>query len=1213
MRSIATSRHIALMTTLSLIAFVLVVIPTAAAWAAPYVPQNSNRSVLNFNTNWLFAGEVPAGNGQAVGLNEATFAPVTLPYFRTHPHKAFPKEDFEVPASWYRRHFTIPSTQAGRRIQVEFQGVAKVADVYVNGTLAGHHDGAYTSFTVDITSLVSVGGADNVIAVKVDSNTHGEIPPEGGAIDYYVWGGIVRDVNMIITDPVRVDWTYVTTPSVSATSATVNARTLVRNGGTASKSVTVVTNVVDTGGTVVATGTATQTIDAGGSFEFNYNTSTVASPHRWSTDDPYLYTAYTQVRDGSTYVDEHKVRLGIRSIQFNATDGKFYLNGTALKLRGLDRHESFPYIGRAAPNRLQVKDADILKYDLGINMVRTSHYPQDPEFLDRADEIGLLVLEEIPGWQHVGNTAWQDIAVQNVREMIMRDRNHPAIVLWGVRVNESGDNHAFYTRTNDLAHQLDPSRPTGGVRNFRGSEFLENVYTYNDFSGGAEDPAVLPWLITEAVGHTQPHRAGDPEGVLLQTLRTHANVQNQAGQKSNIAGALDWVAFDYNTTFDTESCLDFTCYHGVSDIYRIPKFAASVFSSQRDPARYGAYVSINSNWIPGSSSSTILVAGNCQQVELFANGVSRGRISPNAYTSLPHPLFQYTGVTPTAGSLRADCWIGGSIVATDTQFTPGAPTRLVLTADDTSLQADGGDMTRVVVKAVDANNQVVPTSTAKVTFSVTGPGAVVGENPLTLEGGVGAVYLKTALGQTGAITLSATSPGLTAATPATVTATAFTAAIVPTSGSYTFGFPLDVNDRVTGTGLHQFAYAGVWSSGGDAQSFSKDNSWASAANATATLSFTGNRVVLYGVTDPAHGSAAVSIDGGTEQTVSFANATRRGNVALWSSTTLAQGSHSLRVRVIGNGTVALDRATVISGTPTLVGPPTPAPTGDLIPQSNWSLRYIDSQEVEENGTMSGPAVSAFDGSTHTFWHTRWQAATDPMPHEVQIDLSANYNVYSFLYLPRQDNANGRIAQYEFYVSADGTNWGSPVATGTFANSTAEQSITFTAKAGRYVRLRALSSLNGQPFAAVANLRVRGTTGTSGTVTTVDDRVTGTGANQFNYAGTWPSCTACGSDLYAGTNTWSNTAGNTAGVTFTGTQIRFYGVRDPGHGIAAVSIDGSAETLVDLYAPARVGNSLLWTSPTLTAGTHTFRVRVTGTRNATATNTWIVADRVDIVG
>jgi beta-galactosidase len=404
-------------------------------------------------------------------------------------------------------------------------------------------------------------------------------------------------------------------------------------------------------------------------------------------------------------------------------------------------------------------------------------------------------------------------------------------------------------------------------------------------------------------------------------MRVHLNVQNTAAGNSNISGAMGWVAFDYNTTFVTPpSCVDFTCYHGVSDIFRIPKIAATAYSAQRDPALYGPYVSIVSQWTPGVSSSTVLVGGNCQQVELFVNGASRGRINPNAYTNLPHPMFQFTGITVTSGQLRADCWIGGQIVATDTKHTPGVATRLALVADDSAIKADGADMTRVVVKALDSNNQVVPTNNTAVTFTVTGPGAVVGESPLALEAGTGAVYLKSALGRTGTLTLTASAQGLSSAN-VSVNATAFTDPIVPASGSYTFGFPVDVNDR------QRFSYSGSWQLAGDNQTFSKDNTWSNTTGNTAALAFTGDRVVLYGVQDPSHGSAAISIDGGPEQTVSFQTTARRGNVALYNSGTLAQGQHTLRVRVVGNGAVALDRAVVVSDPPAVVAPPPPPATG----------------------------------------------------------------------------------------------------------------------------------------------------------------------------------------------------------------------------------------------------------------------------------------------
>jgi len=885
-------------------------------------PEALHRKRLDFDTHWLFAGELPGDDGQAVGLDESAFVPVTLPYFHVNPHKGFPETDFELPTSWYRRHFTLPAADAGRRVQVEFQGVAKVAQVFVNGAQVGSHAGAYTSFTLDVTDHVTFGGGDNVIAVRVDSSWHGDLPPEGGAVDYYVWGGIVRDVSMILTDPVHLDSVFVTTPVVGPTGATLHTLASVRNDGDAARAVTVTTDVLDASGALVATGSQSASVAVHASVELSYDAAAIASPRLWTPEDPYLYTTRTQVALGGEVVDDLPVRVGIRTIDFSRSDGKFRINGAWLKLRGLDRHEQYPYLGRAAPNRLQARDADILKNELGVNIVRTSHYPQDPEFLDRADEIGLLVLEELPGWQHIGDAAWKDKAVENVREMITRDRNHPSIITWGVRINESGDDHDFYTRTNALARQLDPSRPTSGIRNFRSSEFLEDLYTYNDFSGGAEDPAVLPWLITESVGHTRPDAAWDPEATLVTSMLTHLNVQNQAAGKATIAGALGWCAFDYNTTFDTgASCHDAVCYHGVSDIYRLPKFAASVFASQRDPARYGPYVSINNYWMP-SSSTTVYVASNCDEVELLANGVSKGRIAPNAYLSLPHPFFRFDGLVYAPGALEARCFIAGQQVASATRKTPGVATRLVLRADDAAIFADGGDMTRVVVQALDANGTVVPYDDHQVSFTVSGPGALIGESPLALEAGGGAVYLKSSLATTGTLTLTATSPGLTSASTS-VAVQPFTAAIVPPGAGYTFGFVHDINDARLGNGPDQFDYGGTgWTHGHDDNGglFGRDNSWCHDASCTATLAFHGTRVVLYGVLAPNHGAGVVSVDGGPEAPLDFHAAVRRGNVAIWASPVLPDGDHVLKVRATGNGEVVLDGAVVVSGAASMILP-----------------------------------------------------------------------------------------------------------------------------------------------------------------------------------------------------------------------------------------------------------------------------------------------------
>jgi beta-galactosidase len=215
----------------------------------------------------------------------------------------------------------------------------------------------------------------------------------------------------------------------------------------------------------------------------------------WDLKSPKLYRVEVRLLRGTELADNDSRRIGFREARF--TPQGFSLNGTVIKLRGLDRHQTFPWVGQAMPGRVQKRDAIILRKNLRCNIVRTSHYPQSRHFLDACDEVGLLVLEEIPGWQHIGDQAWQDISVDNVRRMIRRDWNHPSIILWGVRINESKDNHDFYTRTNAMAHSLDPTRQRGGIRYFQESEFLEDVHDerFRVAAHEAQSPALSEYRI----------------------------------------------------------------------------------------------------------------------------------------------------------------------------------------------------------------------------------------------------------------------------------------------------------------------------------------------------------------------------------------------------------------------------------------------------------------------------------------------------------------------------------------------------------------------------------------------------------------------------------------------------------------------------------------------------------------------------------------------
>jgi beta-galactosidase len=729
-----------------------------AADVARQASAPAQRLVININAHWLFkSGDVP--NGGSDTLDESSFQPVCLP----HANAIVRHRDIDMRSfwniSWYRRHFSAPEEYRGRRFFLEFQGATQVTEVFVNGMTVGVHRGAYTPFSFDITDRVRFG-ADNVIAVRADSRKHREIPPEGIIIDYMLFGGLTRDVSMVISGPLHIEWVFASRDSIDP--ARVNVRVRVRNCAPAGKRCSVGSQVVDSAGTIVAAGAASGTMGPDSALELVYATGPISAPRLWDTEHPYLYTVRTQVRQDSAVVDECSEKIGLRSISFSKTDGRFFINGKPFRLRGLNRHETFPFIGRAAANRLQVKDADILKYELGCNVVRCSHYPQDPEFLGRCDEIGLLVLEEIPGWCYVGDTAWQRIALKNVEEMVIRDRNHPSVISYGVRINESPDMHDLYEKTNRLARTLDPTRPTHGVRLKNRSspaEFLEDVWTQN-FVIPKGKPRPLPWLITECVGTGCQVRSWDPEQQLIQIMRRFAEVFDSVAANKYLAGALGWCAFDYNSGYGTADRS--VCYYGAADIFRIPKQAGMFLKSQADPAVVGPMVYIAHYWKNPLFPYDLWVASNCEQVELFVNGTSLGRKIPDQYPHLPHPMAVWKGVRFTPGEIKAVGYRNDMIVATHVRTTPGPPVALKIIPDDTVL-VEGGDMTRLVVVAVDKHGQTVPAAKNAIGFFVTGVADFIGMNPIALEDGKTAFFVKTRADETGAVMCRVEGNGLAAA------------------------------------------------------------------------------------------------------------------------------------------------------------------------------------------------------------------------------------------------------------------------------------------------------------------------------------------------------------------------------------------------------------------------------------------------------------------
>ncbi|MBR5071691.1 MAG: glycoside hydrolase family 2 protein, partial [Oscillospiraceae bacterium] len=433
--------------------------------------------------------------------------------------------DYEM-ISGYRKKIVIPEEAEGKRVFVCFEAAAHIATVFVDREEKLTHLGGYTAFEAELTDCGKPG--DEIeLAVKLDSTENPSIPPFGFVIDYLTYGGIYRPVWLDIRESVYISDIFVTTPDLHTADAVIT----LSDGSSAKGSL----KITDRGGNVCAA------VPVDG----NRVTVSVPDARAWDTESPVMYDLSVTLENGASKT----VHFGFRTARFEA-DG-FYLNGRKTFMRGLDRHQCYPYVGYAVPDSLQREDARILKEELGCNAVRTSHYPQSQSFIDACDDTGLLVFTEIPGWQHIGDSAWKDVACKQVEEMVLQYRNHPSVVLWGVRINESQDDDEFYERTNRIAHELDPSRQTSGVRYIKKSHLLEDVYAFNDFThSGNNEPItqkskVTPdmskgLLISESNGHMFPTKTFDKVEDRQEHALRHARVMNAAMASGEHAGCLEW-------------------------------------------------------------------------------------------------------------------------------------------------------------------------------------------------------------------------------------------------------------------------------------------------------------------------------------------------------------------------------------------------------------------------------------------------------------------------------------------------------------------------------------------------------------------------------------------------------------------------------------------------------------------------------------------------
>ena len=585
---------------------------------------------LYLNDDWLFTEQFEDSLA-APEYPENTLQPIRLPHTcKETPFHYFDESLYQM-VSGYRRHLLIPKDWQGKRILLTFEGAAHDSTVFCNGKKVGEHHCGYTAFTVDLTDNV-LYGQDNLLCVRLDSRENLNVPPFGYVIDYMTYGGIYRDVRLEVKEKVSLSDIFVHT-AIDFRSSPVTAQITSEITLTESNENVTIRQYYMPKSTATAQESwrllCEQTVSADVSCDKEFSlTATITAPLLWDTEEANLYILKTQLYQDNTLLDETETTFGIREAVFKK-DG-FYLNGRKLRIRGLNRHQSFPYVGYAMPKSMQRLDADLLKKELGLNAVRTSHYPQSHYFLERCDELGLLVFTEFPGWQHIGDDAWKAQAVANAEDMIRQYRNHPSIILWGIRINESPDDDAFYEKTNAVAHKLDPSRPTGGVRAMKKSHLLEDVYTYNDFLHDGEMPGCdpkkkvtsdmeKPYLISEYNGHMYPTKAFDNEERRSEHAIRHANVLDAVAGQPDIAGSFGWCMFDYNTHKDFGSG-DRICYHGVMDMFRNPKLASNIYACEQEQTPVLEITSsMDIGEHPGCNRGNIYILSNADSVKMYKN------------------------------------------------------------------------------------------------------------------------------------------------------------------------------------------------------------------------------------------------------------------------------------------------------------------------------------------------------------------------------------------------------------------------------------------------------------------------------------------------------------------------------------------------------------------------------------------------------------------
>lgn len=682
---------------------------------------------------------------------------------------------------YYRRKFNVAAADLQKCVWLEFEGAMHLADLWVNGQYAARHAGGYTPFVTDVTQWLHAG--ENEVTVRLDNRNNPLVPPGKPLedLDFSYYGGLYRDAHLIVKNRVHISHpimarevagggVFVTYPHVTVREAKVQVKTHVVNSLDADKRLTVRQTLYEWSKKGMAKQKVTMvetplTVKANGAAYVRQNL-TVAQPKLWFPDAPALYVVRTEVIDGGKVTDTEDTRIGIRRIEMSKEYG-FVINGKPYKLEGTNRHQEYPYVGYALSDEAHYRDVWQIRNN-GFNTVRLGHYPQDPAVLDACDELGLMAIEPIPGWQFF-NAAEEFIenTYKDVRDLIRRDRNHPSIIMWETTLNESNPPKYWKDRAVQTAHEEYPGNQcftSGDTYGYDGFDVCYNDWEeeFNRPNNTAKPSFIREYYDYEFGGHYSTTRIarGDGDRALVQNAWNAQWSHNRyRAYYPYTMGQAVWSMYDYN-----RGCCNNICYSGVADIFRLPKFSLHYFRLQTPAGSYTPAGSmpyelhINSHWMAGSSD-TVMVYGNVDEVELELNGRSVARQKADRkpdtreYVSRPDggntahvnfPPFTFFGVKWEAGELKAIGYKEGKKVAEQVVRTPGKPAMAEISYLEAGKKAAKHDVLLVYVSLKDDMGTLCfGENNREVTLEVAEGGRLQGPASVKTEAGIATFVVST--------------------------------------------------------------------------------------------------------------------------------------------------------------------------------------------------------------------------------------------------------------------------------------------------------------------------------------------------------------------------------------------------------------------------------------------------------------------------------------